>query len=193
MAKKENKHVEMHWIDGYKLDVDDEDFQEINWKHKYTYVSQSSTKRYYNCLYLLCRLSPCARTYMDYLSEVMDGDNMISTTSSDRQRFIEFISKITKGAVGYSDIAVKKAVRELTDKRLILKRSLSRYKVNPLYFFNGSDAKRIETLKLIIQIGSEKVDAYKYIQSTEIDDSKLERHRKAAIKDGEEVNIKIML
>lgn len=181
MAKKENKHVELHWLEGYKLDEPDAFGKQRGWSKKYEFISQSSTKRYYNCLYLLCKLSPCARNYMDYLCEVMDKDNMVSTGRTDKERFSAFISKITNGEVTYGDPAIKKAIGELKDKNLIKQSGIGRAKVNPLYFSNGSDAKRLESIKLTIKIGSGvSDDNFKWISEEVIPDGKIAKHRAVA-------------
>ena len=181
MAKKENKHVELHWLEGYKLDVDEDGFKQKSWNKKYEYVAQSSTKRYYNCLYLLCRLSPCARNLVDYMSEVMDKDNMVNTSAPDRKMFIEFMAKITRDAVTYSDSAIKKALQELKAKNLIIPKYVGRALVNPLYFFSESDAKRMNMIKLTIKIGTELADAdFKWQSEDVVPDSKLAKHRAIA-------------
>lgn len=176
MKEKENKHVELRWMEGYKLD--DPEIERNGWNKKYSFISQSSTKRYYNCLYLLCKLSPCARTYMDYLCEVMDKDNMVSTGKTDKEKFSAFISRITKGEVTYGDPAIKKAIGELKDKNLIKQVGIGRAKVNPIYFFNGSDAKRLETIKLTIKIGSGVDDKnFKWNTNETIPSGSLNKHR----------------
>ena len=178
---KDHKTVELHWIEGYKLDVDSDGIIEKSWNKKYTYVRQSSTKRYYNCLYLLCRISPCGRTLMDFLSENMTDDNMVNTKQADTIRFITFISKITNGEVTFKEVTVKKAYKELRDKNLLIPIQKSRYKVNPLYFFNGSDAKRLETIKLTIKLGTGlSENDFKWVSDDVILDSRLKRHKAVA-------------
>lgn len=178
MASKENKYVELHWLEGYQLDEPDENGVRSSHKKKFGYVAQSSTKRYYNCLYLLCKLSPCARNYMDYLCEVMDKDNMVSTGKTDKEAFIKFISKITKGDITYGDPAIKKAIGELKSKKLIKQTGIGRAKVNPLYFTNGTDSKRLEHIKLTIKVGSGKSDKdFKWVSEEVIPQSKLAKHR----------------
>lgn len=173
---KEKQHVELMWKEGIRVGTGDEE-----WYQKYSYIANSSTKRYYNCLYLLCKLSPCARTLMDYYSEDMNDDNMVDTHKGARDGFNEFMLKITKGKVGYSDIAIKKAISELKVKNLIAQISIGRAKVNPLYFFKGSDAKRIENIKLIIKIGSGlKEGEFVWHGKDVLDDSKLPKHRRIA-------------
>lgn len=188
MAKKDNtkekEHIELMWLEGVRLDTEDS-----GWAQKYSYVASSSTKRYYNCLYLLCRLSPCARNLMDYLSEEMTEDNMISTDKFMRDSFDAFISRITNKRVSYKDISIKKAVRELKDKHLLITVGIGRAKVNPMYFFKGSDSKRIENIKLIIKIGSKMPDnAFKWHSQESILDSKLITHKKSANKIGSVIN-----
>lgn len=184
MAKKsktkEKEHIELMWLEGVRLDTEDS-----GWAQKYSYVASSSTKRYYNCLYLLCRLSPCARNLMDYLSEEMSDDNMVSTDSFMRNGFNAFVVRITNKKVHYEDITIKKAIKELKDKQLIISVGIGRAKVNPMYFFKGSDAKRIENIKLVIKIGSKMPDnAFVWKSQDAILDSKLIAHKNSAKKNG---------
>lgn len=157
-----HKKVEITWLEGIKLDADDEDYKEVSWESKYKQVAISSVKRYYNCLYLLAKLSPCARNLMDYLSEVMDGYNLIRSSEHDRDQFIIFISEITNKEITYGHQAVKNAYGELADKNLLLRRQKGLYKVNELYFFSESDVKRLKSIKLSIQIGSGN-DMFKFL------------------------------
>lgn len=163
------KQVELTWLEGVKMDADEEGFQELNWETKYKTVAASSVKRYYNCLYLLAKLSPCARNLMDYLTESMDDRNLIRSSQHDRETFINFIGNITNGDVTYGHQAVKNAYGELADKNLLLHRQKGLYKVNELYFFKGSDAKRLKSIKLTIQIGAEQAsDNFKFLSDRTI-------------------------
>lgn len=160
----EIKKVQLTWLEGIKLDADSDGFQEITWNTKYKTIATSSVKRYYNCLYLLAKLSPCARNLMDYLTEKMDEGNLIRSSKHDRTSFMEFISSITNGEVTYGHQAVKNAYGELAEKNLLIHKQKGLYRVNELYFFNESDSKRLKAIKLSIQIGLDgKVDIVKFL------------------------------
>lgn len=163
------KRVQISWLEGIKLDADEDNFQDVSWETKYKNIAVSSVKRYYNCLYLLAKLSPCARNLMDYLSEVMDSKNLIRSSKHDREQFIKFIDEITNSEITYGHQAVKNAYGELSEKNLLLHKQKGLYKVNELYFFNESDAKRLKFIKLSIEIGNkDKVDVFKFLADRKI-------------------------
>lgn len=163
------KKLQISWLEGIKLDADEDGYCELSWESKYKNVAISSVKRYYNCLYLLAKLSPCARNLMDYLSEVMDKKNLIRSTEYDRCRFITFIDEITNGEVTYGHQAVKNAYSELAEKNLLIHKQKGLYKVNELYFFAESDSKRIKSIKLSIEIGTKNsVDSFKFMADRKI-------------------------
>lgn len=114
-------------------------------------ITRSHTKRYHNCLYLLAGLSSCARDVMDFVTEQMDEQNMISTNSYLRGKFREFIAKTTGGRVDYCDSSVKKAIRVLVEKGLIIpvKRGYSR--VNPSYFWKNDETGRLQSIRLELE------------------------------------------
>lgn len=157
------KKVQISWLEGIKLDADSEGYQEVTWDSKYKNVAVSSVKRYYNCLYLLSKLSPCARNLMDYLTEEMDDSCLIRSSKHDRERFMKFISDITGGEITYGHQSVKNAYTELADKNLLIHKQKGLYKVNELYFFRESDGKRLKAIKLSIQIGS-TADVFKFLE-----------------------------
>lgn len=156
MNQKKLQKIGITWIEGIRLDAEEDGFIQKSWETKYQNVVVSSVKRYYNCLYLLAKLSPCARNLMDYLSETMDKDNLVRSSEHDRLAFIGFMSEITSEEINYGHQVVKNAYTELADKNLLLRKHKGLYKVNELYFFKGSDAKRIKSIRLQIEIGSGK-------------------------------------
>ena len=105
---------------------------------------------------------------MDYLSEVMDSKNLIRSSSHDRGQFIKFIDDITNGEITYGHQAVKNAYSELSEKNLLIHKQKGLYKVNELYFFNESDAKRLKYIKLSIEIGNNDADIIKFLADRKI-------------------------
>jgi len=186
MSKQDSEYVELHWMEGYKLDVDVDGYKKMGWDKKYSFIAQSSTKRYYNCLFLLCKLSPCGRNLIDYLTEIMDKENIASTVEAERIKFREFMSSLSNGVVDYSDSAVKKAFQELKVKRLITSVSMSVIRINPLYFFKGSNASRIKQIKVTIKANSsDDLIDFKWIGQEVIKNDRIIKHRAGAKKDME--------
>ncbi len=139
----------INYSDGFILDE-----EVVLRNHKVEKVQMSCTKRYYNCLYLLAGLSPCARNLMDFLAERMDENNLIRSDTLVRTQFIEFFETITQGDVIYKDSTVKAAFQLLSQKGLIILQSKGVFKVNPKYFFNGDDKDRIKEIVMQIKINS---------------------------------------
>ena len=117
----------------------------------------SHTKRYHNCLYLLAGLSSCARDLMDYITEQMDSDNVVSTNEHFREKFIKFIS--ANSEVSYSDSSVKRSLRLLTEKGLLRQKKRGYSVVNPEFFFKNDDKRRFELIKIELQFKAGTEDA----------------------------------
>lgn len=106
-------------------------------------VDVKSTKRYHNNLKLLSNLSKCARLLLDFLTEDMDGRNMVENNASLKKRFNNAVSG------NYNASSINKAFSELSGTELVKKiKKRGMYAINPLFFFNGTE---IEREKLIRQ------------------------------------------
>lgn len=123
----------------------------------------NSAKRYYNCLYLLTGLPPLARDLMDYLVEEMNEDNLVYNNVDSRKKFIDFIALITSKDTSiheepkiWSDQRVKESFGILAHRGLLIPKSRGTYKVNPEYFFVGSDVERLGSIIIEIKNGCEE-------------------------------------
>lgn len=122
----------------------------------------NSAKRYYNCLYLLTGLPPLARDLMDYLVEEMNEENTVYNNINSRRKFIDFIALITsKGGPHeepkiWSDQRVKESFGILANRGLLIAKERGVYKVNPEYFFVGSDQKRLDDIVIEIRNSCDK-------------------------------------
>ncbi len=141
-------------------------------KDSYKMVVRSHTKRYHNCLYLLAGLSSCARDVMDFITEEMDNDNVISTNEYFRDTFIAFIKNTTKGLkeVSYADSTVKRALRDLTAKGLIRQVKRGYSKVNPEFFFKNDDKRRLDMIKVELEFKSNSITQLRVIAERRGDD-----------------------
>lgn len=114
-------------------------------------VTMNHTKRFHNCLYLLCGLNPCSRNLMDYLTETMSEKNIVRSDYVSRQEFIGFMSNITEFKIVYGHEVVKKSFKKLSDAGLLIPIRRGAFMVNPEYFFRNDDAKRIEMIKMTLE------------------------------------------
>lgn len=124
-------------------------------------IKMTNTKRFHNCLYIILGLSKCQRLLMDWLSEEMDIDNMITHDEYLRAKFIKFISSIqVEGKVlKYEDQTVANAFNGIVKSNdLLLKKAKGKYMVNPEYYWRGKDEDRIATIMMNIEFGSENTN-----------------------------------
>jgi hypothetical protein len=112
------------------------------YKHYETGVKKVTTKfirRYKNCLYLLCELSPCERALMDYLTEMMSQNNIVNNTLGVRQGFINDVTRFTDGRTVFKESTVRHAFMILSQKGLLLQNGRACFIVNPEFFWNNND------------------------------------------------------
>ena len=117
-------------------------------------VTMNHTKRYHNCLFLLAKLPPCARDLADWLTEQMDEDNTVYNNITSRKKFQDFISKSRYVKETYKDITIKVAFKTLVKRSILLSKNRGVYQMNPLYFFKGTDNKRIESITLNLEFNN---------------------------------------
>ena len=105
-------------------------------------VEGKSTKRYHNSIFLLVQLSRCARLLIDYLTEEMDDQNIITNNHALKRGFNRLM--VRTGQKGYGPVTVNKAFAELTKLSLLrnVPRRKGMYQVAPDYFCNGSEKAR---------------------------------------------------
>lgn len=118
-------------------------------------IEMNYVRRYKNSVYLLCQLSACARTLMDYISENMTDENHFRHDAVMRKEFIKFIEGITNGKISYGHDAIKKAVLSLKEKNLIMTQARGVFMVNPEYFMKNDDSKRIDMIRMILEFSAE--------------------------------------
>lgn len=125
-------------------------------------VVMDNTKRFHNCLYLLAGLSPCARNLMDWLTEEMNGENIVYHTAGSRKSFNDFLGEITNKKVFYADQTIKQAWAELSRAGLLISRpTKATFMVHPKFFFKGSDKARIEKIIAQITFDNKGVDNFR--------------------------------
>jgi hypothetical protein len=134
-------------------------------------VEMNYVRRYKNCVYLLCQLSTCARTLMDYISEHMNDENLIRHDKIMRDEFVRFIEDITQGKVIYGHDAIKKAVLSLKEKNLIIPQARGVFLVNPEFFMKNDDTKRIDMIRMMLEFSAtEEIGITVDFETSEIED-----------------------
>lgn len=120
-------------------------------RYDYVKVETGFVRRYHNCLYLLLQLPQGERALMDYLTEVMDSDNLVYNNELNRSKFIELYNEANKEHKSYQIDSVRIWFQRLANKNLILPINRGTYKVNPEYFFKGDDKSRLDSIKLMLE------------------------------------------
>lgn len=121
---------------------------------KYDYVSAStkSVKRFNNALMILMGIDGCERNLMDWLADNMTAGNYVNNNEVTRGAFITFHSKHCKGTEKtYSDKTVSIAFQRLSAAELLVPVARGCFLVNPLYYFSGDDATRINAIKMVME------------------------------------------
>lgn len=124
-------------------------------------------RRYNNCMHKIIQLSPSSIAYLFYLAEQADDECIISVSRREREQFITFISNMSNKKIEYKDVTIKKALQQLKDLNFLLPTKDRGYLyVNPLYFYNGRSAKRLNMIKYINRKVEELKEMKEYINGT---------------------------
>lgn len=131
---------------------------------EYANIVLRSTKRYHNCLHKIIQLTPCALYLLLYLAEKTDDECVVDVTERMRDNYIAFIKQMTNGEIEYKDVTVKKSLQELK-KLLFLVPTEHRghLYVNPKYFYNGRNAKRLNMIKFVYRKMDEQKEIKEYL------------------------------
>lgn len=119
-------------------------------------VEGKSTKRYHNCISLILQLSKCARVLLDFILEEMDDNNRVTNSQLFKSKFNGLITKF--GYRKYSDNSINKAFGELVKFELIKSlKERSLYKVNPIFFYNGTEKSREKEIRFELEKPNMKI------------------------------------
>ena len=102
---------------------------------------------YYGTFYLMTKLSKAERLLLDYITEVMDEDNVIINNAVTKANFNKLLNRISFPT--YSTSTINKCFSTLSKHHLIypIKHKRGAYKVEPLYFFKGSQEDRVKMVR----------------------------------------------
>jgi hypothetical protein len=121
-------------------------------------IESRFVQKYFNILSYLGGLNSCSRDLIDYLTEVMDEDNIVYNNAIIRNNFLTYMKEVTLKKEGtfvvYSDVNIRKSFQTLQEKECLLKLTKGMYKVNPEIFFRGGEKDRIESIKFVMEFNS---------------------------------------
>jgi hypothetical protein len=115
-------------------------------RHASVVVESAFTKRYFNSLPLLMKLSRAERIFLDFITEEMDDQNFVTNSVQIRNKFNALLRKV--GQEEYSDSTIHRCFSNLTKYNLITKeKGRGLYQVSPVFFFHGSEEQRAKVLR----------------------------------------------
>ena len=102
---------------------------------------------YFGAFYLMTKLSKSDRLLLDYITEVMNEDNIVANNLVVRDGFNTLLRRISYPI--YSESTIHKCFSNLAKHHLIypVKGKRGLYKVEPLYFFKGTQEDRIKMVR----------------------------------------------
>lgn len=108
------------------------------------------------------KLSRSERILLDFITEEMDENNMITNSIQTRGRFNELLTKI--GQDNYSDSTIQKCFTGLVDHHFLEKvKGRGLYQVSPLFFFKGTEEERVKAIRKNLEsINKEAINKYRY-------------------------------
>lgn len=123
-------------------------------EYDYDFVTASlkSTKRYNTALCLLMGINGCPHHLIDWLSDNMTAGGYVNNNEITRRAFIGFHQKYKKdGNKVYSEHAVIKAFKKLTQEGFLVSINKGTYQINPLMYFSNSEEDRIRSIKYMME------------------------------------------
>lgn len=116
-------------------------------------ISSKYVRMYDDATYALATVHGCTRLLIEYMSKIMDTDNIVHISNVTKMNFLKDIEE--KTGMTYSMISVDKSVSKLKELKVILNIQKGVVQVNPRYFFKGESNYRRErmiTERIIKQI-----------------------------------------
>lgn len=116
----------------------------------YTSFSNSGVKRYHEAIYHLCEVTGFARDLMDWLTGVMNTDNIVHNDKHTKERLLKFYRELKQKPPSIS--MINHSFRKLVDKKLLVERCRGTYMVNPKFFINAANEEsRARLLRIILE------------------------------------------
>lgn len=96
------------------------------------------------------RLSKSERIFLDFVTEEMDDQNLITNSLQIRNKFNQLLNKI--GQEEYSDSTIHRCFANLTKNHLLIKlQGRGLYQISPVFFFKGSEEQRAKVLRKLLE------------------------------------------
>lgn len=126
-------------------------------------VEKNYIKRYHCSLSTLIKLSKSARVVLDVSVQFMSETNEVANNSVFKAHINRIVSIHAKP---FSENTINKAFVELTKEGFLSKSKRGVYKVNPLYFYNGTEENRLKEIrkdleKPVKKLAERKTKSYK--------------------------------
>lgn len=138
-------------------------------RHATVYVEAAFTKRYYNSILLLMKLSRAERIFLDFITEEMDDYNRVTNSAQLRNKFNSLLKKTSQET--YTDGTLHRCFNSLVKHELAYKeKGRGLYQISPLFFFKGSEEQRAKVIRERLEIiNKDPINQYRrglFIQKT---------------------------
>lgn len=153
--KKDKKEIKIRYRSGiqHKGTIKGEPYEEYT--RDFVMASTGHVKRFNNALMLLAGIDGCEKNLMDWLADNMSEKNYVSNNEITRRSFIAFHEKYGKGNTKkYSDKTVSIAFQRLSSAEFLIPVTRGVFLVNPMYYYAGDDASRINAIKMVMEFKS---------------------------------------
>jgi len=138
---------------AHKGDIDGKPYKEF--EYDFIKASLSCTKRYNTALCLLMGINGCPHHLIDWISDNVTNGGYVSNNDITRKAFIAFHKRYKKaGNKEYSEHAVIKAFKQLSDEGFLIPLTKGTYQINPLMYFSNSESERIKSIKYMMEFKS---------------------------------------
>lgn len=152
MAKKVYEIKKVKYRSGimHKGELNGEKY--VEYSYDYIDASLKCTKRYNSAVCLLMGINGCPHHLIDWLSDNMTDGGYVSNNKITRRSFIDFHKKHKKAEnKEYSEHAVIKAFKKLTEEGFLISIDKGTYQINPMMYFSGADEDRIESIRYMME------------------------------------------
>lgn len=127
----------------------------LEYEYDYIKANTNCTKRYHNALCLLMGINGCPHHLIDWLSDNMTKGGYVSNNEITRKAFIGFHKTYKKdGNKEYSEHAVIKAFKRLSDDGFLIPINKGTYQINPMFYFSSTENERIRSIKYMMEFKS---------------------------------------
>jgi hypothetical protein len=115
-------------------------------------VKKDCFKTYFNAQHVLIKLTGVERCFLEYLIEHADMQNLVYVDVYFKENYLRFLKDKLHLKTVPAQNKLNKILRKLLDMGLLMKEDNKQafYRVNPKYFWKGSESSRLETIRGLI-------------------------------------------